>query len=129
MKQVKGFLFRSFDAVPGPIITVVEENDVIFGVYPDGSNVVLKHDGRHASPSDLELREHFKACIEGPKATEFSQLTSFAVTAQDITIGSPQQILEKLERECENPEHSVYNREALTAARNNWRDLLACERR
>lgn len=124
MKRLFGFSTRG-TGFPTPLISWVEEAGVVHAVYPNGEGYPATSQDQPVTERDVKLKKSFIAHAQNTEADSFDKLTAFALNAQQITVGTPQEILAMLEVECANEARTADARQALTDARDNWRKKFA----
>ena len=111
MKTVVGFFNRSAGTYPVPLITVVKDGDSHHAIFPNGNSVRLVDGEENDAP--YEAFSAWRSFIKHDGVNQDSDtknLMSFALSADEILIGSADYILSTVERESGNPSRSEQDR-------------------
>lgn len=126
-KTVCGFFNRmGATSFPAVLITVVESDGDYYGVYPSGDPVKLIDGatGLAASLEELSMRPNFIKAVGTHQADDFSTLTSFGIAANDIVIGTAQQVYDRIDVEIDRDQHTGDALQRLMDAHKSWEECL-----
>jgi len=127
LKTVFGFLNRS-EYFPAPLITVVtiEESNDVYAIFPSSDPVKLIDEptGLPMAKEEVELRPKFLPSSKIIQATDVDVLTSFGIAADNIVVGTAQQILEQLEIEIDRDQHTGDGLQRLLEAQHSWEKFV-----
>lgn len=131
LRTVFGFLNRSQDSLPAPLVTVatIEGSDgvpdAVVAIYPNGDEVRMidEESKRPLTIEDISLRPSFIPVSTAKSSSDPRALTSFGFAANHISVGTAQKILKDIELAitCDQYPEDL---EILTTAQKSWEDYL-----
>jgi hypothetical protein len=127
IKTVFGFINRhGADEYPAPLITVVESNGELFGVYPNCKVLQLSNESKKtpASKEEVSARESFTQASAIIQSDNFSALTSFGIAADKIVVGTVRQVFDAIDTEIYRDQHTGESLQRLITAHHEWGKFL-----
>lgn len=130
LKTVFGFINRGgLNSYPAPLITLVtmDDSNVVHAVYPTGAVVRLKEEGSGLPllKEKAMLRESFIAPTIPLQSIDAVALTSFALAANNIVVGTPEEILQHLDDAVICDQYTGEDLERLKEAHKSWTAFVA----